>query len=296
MPRRQPVTLPSYLDPGEKLTIKLENSATSLHATVEHCLPLTTFQVVVATLLSSNTPDSGEVEVGQKFTLKIFDPRFFPRYRYPDSPEWSYAKEMLVESTGRLSKPVYRPDIWDMPEGGFSDEEWEEFYYYLCAFSHRNEVEAYSRLRPLQGTAVPRFYASGSLDLSLVDPGRAICPPVILIEYIDNAVSLRHLDAHLLTLPLIESLLHIIDTTHELGVCHGDLNIGNILFSPPDKPTRALLVDFADALYREEDDSDEDWQGCVTFNNASGGMRGALRYRLGEAGLPIPRIIAPRST
>jgi hypothetical protein len=84
----------------------------------------------------------------------------------------------------------------------------------------RDEAAAYVRLKPLQGTTVPRCFASGTMVLTQ----RFVALRMLLLEYFP-----------------------------ELGVVHTDLNSENILFVHGVRPTRAVVIDFADSAVRRPD-------------------------------------------
>lgn len=145
------------------------------------------------------------------------------------------------------------------------------------------EVTGYSRLAPLQGSSVPSFYGHGSVDLSHTTPRRAI-PPVVLVEYIDNAITLKDVDARLLTRPIITSLVDTVQRLGELLVCHSDPNYRNYLLAPADRPTRAGVIDFADCFWTAPDETEEEWSEQVLSEGEVREMKRKIRDRLEEAG------------
>lgn len=151
-----------------------------------------------------------------------------------------------------------------------------------------SKVEAYGSLVPLQGSAVPAFYGSGTLDLSISDPGRSLHPPVVLMEYTNNAVTLKDLDTRTLDRSVIRSFVGAMHRLRKLGVCHGDLNLGNYLFAPAHKPARAVLIDFADSVVRDPVTSDDLWEDIVHENGAVRETKKRIGWRFTAAGLPIP--------
>lgn len=143
-------------------------------------------------------------------------------------------------------------------------------------------------VRELSTPAEVAFYGCGTLDLSISDPGRTLHPPVVLVEYIDNAVTLKDLDARTLDRSVIRSFVDAMHRLGKLGVCHGDLNLGNYLFAPAYKPTRAVLIDFADSVVPDPDTSDDLWEDIVHENGAVRETKKRIGWRFTAAGLPIP--------
>ncbi len=72
------------------------------------------------------------------------------------------------------------------------------------------------------------------------------------------------MDVTTVTKPLIYMLLSTIITQTSLGVIHNDPRPANIMFSPsPSAPTRAVLLDFGEAIIRGADESEEEWELTV---------------------------------
>lgn len=286
-----PPSLPPYLQPGSRITINLADSAGTLHATVSRGLPITTSQLVVARLDEKAQHSSISLSVGSEFVLKIFDPRFIKRRFNHDNIPWSYEAEEAATHRHHCSISNWQ---WrSPPESEDPAVDWEEYYYVRCSNMRFFEVAGYSRLVALQGSGVPVFYGYGSLDLSNTTPPRAIQPPVILIEYIQDAVTLKDVDARLLSRPLIRSLLDTVQRIGELGVCHGDPNYGNILLAPAHQPVRAALIDFDDCIWYDSGITWEDWCVEVASNGEVRETKRKIRKRLEDAGLEVPEECRP---
>jgi hypothetical protein len=87
----------------------------------------------------------------------------------------------------------------------------------------RNEVESCQRLRCLEGQGLPLFLGSGSFLLE----GRSFSPHVVLLEYIQDAVTLK--DIAVRPKPsIISSLAKTVSAFGVLGVTHNDLTLDNI--------------------------------------------------------------------
>jgi hypothetical protein len=126
----------------------------------------------------------------------------------------------------------------------------------------RDELTAFKRLVSLQGTGIPRCFGAGRLDLTNTDTPRAISPPVLLIEYLDNSNTFE--EDHLSLVTLANSLLDTVKSFGRCGVTHGDMNNGNIVFSLD--PPRASVIDFGGSALRWKV-SDEEWDDVVATRN-----------------------------
>ena len=142
----------------------------------------------------------------------------------------------------------------------------------------KNEVDVYTQLLSFQGTVIPKFYGSGKL---LFPPNtRSIEPPAVLIEYIHGTTLSAYLAAKrsLANIPpaIFHSLFDSMSKFKALGVYHGDPQTTNILLSPPETPTRAILIDFGEAGVREYDESEEEWTACYQFYNGVNTLKAVL--------------------
>lgn len=283
---------PAYLAIGAELNIELEDSTGILRLTVVHpMLPFTSSQVIVARLSSKDTAAACRLAPGSIMVLKIFDPRFLKR-RDPDDDDQPWSHEAELEGFNRHKGELTRwcqtphPDVLGI-------DNWEEFYFLRMCSDHAAEVEAYRRLHPLQGCGVPVFYGSGTLDLSRTASPRAFNPRLVLLEHITDAVDLRDIDPLLLSSPLVESLLGTVQRLGTLGVAHGDPNFTNYLFTPARRPTRAVLIDFADSVSRKPDSTDEEWARLVEEYDVVRETKIKIAMRFTIAGFRVPEACSP---
>ncbi|KAJ7220780.1 hypothetical protein GGX14DRAFT_432054, partial [Mycena pura] len=130
----------------------------------------------------------------------------------------------------------------------------------------RSESSAYERLASRQGTTIPRCLGSGTC--SLASERRAISPHVLLLEYIQDA------------------LMQTARRFGELRVVHTDLNPGNILFAPAARPTRAVVIDFAESGVRGEDEDSDYWAETLR-QGRDFPLMGIRLKRLGHDGLDV---------
>ena len=234
--------------PGQTVTLQ----------TLEHTLTLTIDRPFApftkAVVLLARCPELGPDPV----VVKIYDPRFLDE-RLQDTPHcparpWSLELERAADAI--WDEPFHRRYLYEEPEDAKPESEsaipaqWEKHFRLLSTNSFKAECEVYHHLRPLQGAAIPRLLATGVV---LPPDERAIQPQAIVIEYIPDAVSLCDVPVDLVTPELCATLLHVVDSFGSHGVVHTDMNCNNVLFTPSDRPTRVVVIDFGCGGIRTED-------------------------------------------
>lgn len=293
---------PEYLSEGAQITIH-HSTHGALSATIIRPLrPRTVSHLVLAHL--TQAADSCPLPIGLHFVVKVFDSRFIP-HREParDDIPWNFAAEqrgrelyrrdpMANPPTTAAHPQLNHPKYGDEDEGIPSEPDyvWERYYCAVMDAAFLAERSVYLRLSALQGTAVPIFYGDGVLDLSKTTPPRAYNPPVILIEYISNAVTLRDIDAQLLKPPVMQSMISAVDNINRNEVLLTDVNPGNFLFTPAHRPTRAVAIDFADARVRTFEDA-RYWEELIDMYWATPTVRRWMRRRFEKVGMSVPRLI-----
>ncbi|KAI0748860.1 hypothetical protein C8Q74DRAFT_376561 [Fomes fomentarius] len=165
---------------------------------------------------------------------------------------------------------------------------WEEHFRRLSAMCFESERNAYAHLRELQGTAIPRLYLVGTW---LPPDERAIQLPALVMEYIPDAVTLGDVPGDVLDPEMCATLIRTIETFPSYGVYHGDLHNHNILFTPKERPQRAVVIDFGCSATREDFETEELWNFNVMAYNDGLRIRVALGRRKG-VDLP-PDVRAP---
>ena len=247
-------------------------------------LPFTKSAVVLAQPVSS--PEDGTTDSNASLVVvKIFDPRVLDdRTAAKTKHPWSLAAEQqaaqdrAVEDFEWDDSVLYEdePDPSDAEGLALRAAQWEQNFYALTMQCFDTERSAYEHLQELQGTAMPRLLGVGRWDVA--PTARAIQPPTLIFEYVQGT-SLREVDPELLNPTLCASLVAAVDRFAILGVCHTDLNEGNILFSPPEPPQRAVVIDFGCATVRDEDFTEEEWSQTVQFEADSTWIRKILEKR-----------------
>ncbi|KAM5545663.1 hypothetical protein V8D89_000701 [Ganoderma adspersum] len=268
---------PSFF-PGQKVTLQTPERMLAL--TIDR--PFAPFTKAVVLLTCA--PELGPNPV----IIKIYDPRFLDE-RLVDHPlcparPWSLEAERAADAI--WDEPFNRDDLYeDEPEDAEGRAAltalWEKHFRSLSSNSFKAECEVYDRLCPLQGSAIPSLLTTG---IVIPPDERAIQPQAIVIEYIPDAVGLCDVPVDLVTPELCAILFRTVDSFAGLGVVHADVNWNNILFTPSDRPTRVVVIDFGCGGIRTEDQDDDAWEDCVAWNNDSWRARRVLE----ERGISVP--------
>jgi len=137
-------------------------------------------------------------------------------------------------------------------------------YRYETMSWFKTECRAYRQLRKLQGLSVPTCYGTILLDQSSELPfGIDTDVPGILLEFIDG-ITLEDLDIQSSISTqyphIAEAALECFNKIVRFGVIHNDVRLANIMVN---NDGRIYLIDFAFALFRGAEVSDEDWDKCV---------------------------------
>lgn len=286
---------PYYLLEGADITIHHATYGTLYATVVRPFRPRTAMQLVLARL--TRAAHLCPLPVGLLFVVKVHDSRFIPdRSPKTDDIPWSAKSERrgwkMYQRDPLTTTPTTTPDPKCVrPDEVDESHVWESFYLRMMATSFMSERAVYHRLSSLQGTALPICYGDGVIDLSRTTPPRAFNPPVILLEYIPDAVTLRDIDPRLLTEPLMQSMLNIADHINDSGILLTDINPGNFMFAPADRPTRAIALDFADALLRDPNEDDQSWNESLSMEGARRTVKLWMRLRFEKMGLPVPPIV-----
>ncbi|RDX54306.1 hypothetical protein OH76DRAFT_1082478 [Lentinus brumalis] len=241
--------------------ISLTTNGRTLTFSIER--PFTPFTKSVVLLASST-------ELGpDPVVIKIYDPRFLDERvsvveSQPSRP-WSLAAEQAAAAlpSGAFDEDKLWEDEPDEAEGRAERAAlWEEHFRRLSAECYASERSAYEHLRVYQGSTIPRLLLAGVL---LPPDKRAIQPSAVVLEYIPDAVSLRDVPGDALDVNMCLALIRAVDGFSAHGVFHGDINHNNILFTPQERPFRAVVIDFGCAGIKADDEDEETWQFNVQF-------------------------------
>ncbi|KAI1784115.1 hypothetical protein LXA43DRAFT_1101750 [Ganoderma leucocontextum] len=262
--------------PGQ--TVSIQTPDRTLTLTIDR--PFAPFTKAV--VLLARSPQLGPDPV----VVKIYDPRFLDE-RLVDTPHlaarpWSLEAERAADAL--MDDPFESLDLYkDEPEDAEGRAAraalWEKYFRLLSTDSFKSEREVYDRPGPLQGSAIPRFLLAGTV---LPPDERAIQPHAVVIEYIPDAVSLADVPVDVVEPELCATLLGVVDSFASYGVIHADVNWNNVLFTPRERPTRVVVIDFGLGGVREEDQDEDSWRQTVLYSTDSWGsvMLDALHEKL----------------
>lgn len=278
--------------PGAHLSLVIDGRPTLYHIK-RPFIPFTKSVVLLAQPTTTPKDSASRTEdAASLVVVKIFDPRVLDdrstatkeKHHWTLGAEQRAAQDRAREDFQWDDSVLYEdePESSDTEGLALRAAQWEQNFYALAMQCFNIEREAYERLQGLQGGAIPRLLGVGLWDVAPTT--RAIQPPALIFEYIDG-ISLRDADSGLLDPTLCASLFVAVDSFATLGVCHGDLNEGNILFAPPESPKRAVVIDFGCAVVKpDEDISEEEWEDTVQFNADSTWIRETLKRKRGLVG------------
>ena len=263
---------------GSHLILRLTDGTSLSLQIIKPFLPFTKSQVFLV------HPEPVGNDLPSELILKVFDPRYLddrippPKSNLP-SRLWTLEAETEAAHYRQEIAEGKRPDDFTV-DLLYGDEEaelylWEEHFYRLLKESWGSEADALDRLSPLQGTVIPKFYGSGIV----VPPAntRGIQPLAILMEYIQGT-PLADIEVGTVNLPpsIFCPLLDAVKRFRDLGVFHSDINAHNVLVSPSEAPTRAVLIDFGCAGVRQDGESEEEWVANVEFFGDERSLRRVL--------------------
>jgi serine/threonine protein kinase len=266
-------------------SLSLSDGQTCTATVVKAFTPFTQSQILLVNV-------HGCAAVSNPAILKIYDPRYMnDREQAPPSlPRRPWSLELEIAAAQRRDAITRGEREDDYEDGDRSADPvlFEEQLYRAATDAFETERAAYEHLHALQGIGVPRCYAAGTVHPASGDANypRPINPSFLLLEYVEG-FDLSTVDAKLVPRTLARRLLL---TVHELGQCgvvHGDLHKSNIIFShgpahSTDAPfSRVVILDFGQAILREDEVGDDDWNELV---ESEGDFRRACLH-LHQAGI-----------
>lgn len=113
---------------------------------------------------------------------------------------------------------------------------------------YTNETAAYKALSDFQGSKIPRYYGSYSLDIPL-EPSAKRSVRLILIEAIPGS-SMLNSDPHALSQQarqnITKSIIEFNSSVYAKGIILGDLHQRNVMLTAT---TRVVVIDFGDVRF-----------------------------------------------
>nr|GAT46147.1 predicted protein [Mycena chlorophos] len=262
--------LHSYYQPGAQLTINIrscidETIERTVDVTIAKALTPFTMSQVLLVDIEPPIPDILPAATNS-LVLKVFDPRFL-QHRNGTKGSAPHPWTLAAETTAARRREFGMNTHTQLPTWWPDDNDaagWEEYYHHNLEEMFQNEVAAYDRLLPLQGRSIPICYAHGSI-VPQTRYKRLVVPRVLVLSYIPGP-NLRAIQAGRISPNVGRSLVDTTRAFNALGVIHDDLRAENVLLSPSDRPSRAFVIDFGNAIVRDAE-SDEEWDWTLEEND-----------------------------
>ncbi|KAF8643241.1 hypothetical protein AX16_009130 [Volvariella volvacea WC 439] len=266
------IDVPDYYQPNSRLKLRLGNYDDPEQILfVDVIRAFTPFTIAQCLLVkpSSSPPDSSFSHLPPNFVIKIYDSRW-TSYRNGPYCKCPWSCDVEVNAASKRPFPNARnPDFEPWPEPHDDDVEgWEEWLFQSWEKSFDMEATTYKRLLHLQGEGISGCY---------------------------DAVTFAQVDREVVDIGVVISLMRTVKAFGRAGVMHRDLRVENILLAPAERSTRAVILDFGTAKFRDNE-PDEEWEEKVLYENDMGAIYGWLNhyifqyFRLNVAGCGIALI------
>lgn len=255
---------PSALSPGSELKVCSPYGRT-FTSTVVKCFPSTRGLVVLT-----------EHKHGSQFVVKLFDPRYLSirsesRYNGGKPRRWRPAREAAAvdcEKRVRWGNGAYFPQELSEPEPDDEDigavvyraMRWEKHFQQTMQYLYDTELEAYRRLRGIQGQAIPKLYGYGHYQPSESER-RYFKIPALVLEYVGD-VTVKKAKPEMFDSAVVLQVQNALEYMHKAGVLHKNLNEGHIILTHK----RAVLIDFGLAVLRKPEQTWDEWDTNVNKN------------------------------
>ncbi|KAL8857793.1 MAG: hypothetical protein Q9178_005693 [Gyalolechia marmorata] len=231
--------------------------------------------------------------------LKLYDWRYATQLRQdnevgPWTPYHEDKYKAFVQEGGAAKFVSYLEDDDDTDDGQSWDTAENETYLFdYCHRLHGCEVEAYSRLKDLQGRNVPQFFADVSFNAFLTLNFRNALFKVrgILLELIPGySIADLETSAHPSSWQRIcDEAIHTTNLISDHGILNQDVRPRNVLIrtNGKDSEDEVVVIDFALCRFRDEDQSEASWihekwkedeEGAMGFVMAHK-LKGAVKYK-----------------
>jgi serine/threonine protein kinase len=270
---------------GSTVTLRTASNQTLPFEIIHPFIPFTKSQVYL--VRPALEADKGRLP--PEVILKIYDPRYLDD-RLPPTPKskrpiryWSLEAETQAAERRKRVESSSAPDDFDedlLYEDVVEPWLYEEHFYRLLKVCWESEVACLRKLEGFQGTVVPRLFESGSTVI-LPPATRAIEPFAVVMEYIPGRTLQRLTPAEVNSIPpsVFRPLVDAVSKFVENGAVHNDISANNILLSPVECPTRAVLIDFGCGAVREDYETEEEWEFSSDFASDLEHLKITLRQK-----------------
>ena len=210
---------------------------------------------------------AGSTKHAKHSILKLYDWRYATQLRQDYGVgQWSSYREdtygTFVEEGGAakfisaLEHDSIDDQIWDTARD-------ETFLFDYFRNLHGCEVEAYSRLKDLQGKSVPRFLANVRLNILPTQNDffevRGILLELITGYSLDDLMKYAHPSSWQ---RICDETIRTINLVSDHGILNEDVKPRNVLIRTYDNPSEheVVIVDFAQCRFREMGQSEAAWK------------------------------------
>lgn len=285
--------IPLKYQPGSLLTVKFSESHTVTFIPEKVLIPFSTSQVLVVRPQTIPPGLSPPLFFDSWYILKIYDPRYFYRERrycrldgrlLREARPWSLEAELKAVAYRHSLRKMWEDNfLFDFSDDLEPEVVWELIYYRMAKWGWEREVDAYQVLNKtsLAGVDVPRFYGAG--DLVLEEKRRGIVPRALVVEYIEDAVSLHDLqrggDLGFLKAWHVKAFKDVFERINKVGVTHERVNSHNLLILPK----RVVVVDFGGASVRPQGCTNKQWARRIDGEGDSVAVGKVFKWIIGEA-------------
>ena len=214
-----------------------------------------------------------EIESGGPImVLKLFDRRCCPHLRYNMPRDWNEDVEddykTFVES-GEADK--FKPDRMHSPRPGHPGwliAQYEKWLHDRCDKLYKSEVKAYDLFKQMQGTNIPKLFATVTLQYgssSNSEYQHYFEIPGILMEYIQG-INLMDICDRLdssVWVDIVESATSLVGRMSQLNFLNYDVHPSHVIIREvsehKDPHYEPVMIDFAISRIRGKVELDEDW-------------------------------------
>lgn len=237
---------------------------------------------------------AGSTKYAKHSILKLYDWRYATQLRQDDRVgQWTPYHDDTYRTFVKEGGPA--TFISALEHDSIDDQLWdtardETFLFDYCCNLHSCEVEAYSRLKDLQGKSVPRFLADVRLDIFPTQDAffevRGILLELITGYSLDDLTKYAHQSSWQ---RICDETIRTINLVSDHGILNEDVKPRNVLIRTHDNLSgyEVVIIDFAQCRFREMGQSEAAWKHEKWRQDEEGAigyvmerkLKGAFEYR-----------------